>query len=113
MENVDYDALDLGWKIFLTSMNALVLLYTWITNKQKVNAEEISSIKKECNALDDRLIRAEEQIKSMPNHEDIEKLHARINEAAQMLTRMDGKQEEMNHTLRLMHDFMMNKGNGK
>src|SRR5690606_20995952 len=88
---LDYKALAFWLQFVQVAATGLVFLYVWITNRQKANSQAIKEmrddISRELNELDDRLIRVEKDIEHLPTHDDMAKLHARINETGEAIDR--------------------------
>lgn len=107
------------WNFYIQAAQFLLTIggFIWlaISNKQKANASAINSLREavddETEKLGNRLTRLEAQMEHMPGHEDLGDIHSRVNETAQRLTSMEGELKQMNHTIHLMHQHLMNGGN--
>ena len=100
---MDYEQAAFWWNVLLTIAMSVIGLYAWITARQKANRETIDEV-------DIRVVRLEEQIKHMPRKSDMDTLHGRITEVAEVQKRMEGEMHQINHTLRLINDFLIKQG---
>lgn len=113
--DIDYNALDLGWKIFLTAMNAALFIYSIVSNKQKANASSIKAVEhkvdEETEQLGNRITRIEAKLEDLPGHDDLASLHDRVNATAKQVDNIDGRLEGITNILHLIHQSMLNGGN--
>lgn len=112
--DTDYKALSFWLQVGQALITALVFVYVWITNRQKANTAAIETMRdeigSELNDLDDRLIRVEKDVEHQPTHEDIAKLHTRINESSERLKHIDGKLEQIDRTTQMINQYLIDKG---
>lgn len=115
LENIDYKALTFWFQLAQALITGLVFIYLWLTNRQKANTASIEKMRdafnRDLNKLDDRMIRVEKDIEHLPTHDDMAKLHTRVNETAQRLTAVEGELKQINNTLHLMHKHLLSGGN--
>lgn len=111
----DYKALAFWFDLIQVVIMAVIGLYAWLSNRHKANSSSIETMRTELstelNEIDDRLIRVEKDVQHMPTHEDMAKLHSRVNETAQRLTSMEGQLMQINNTVQLMHKHLLNGAN--
>ena len=109
MPEWDFKALS----FFLSVANTLgiffTVIYAHVMNRQKANADSIEVMRKDYNALVTRVAESEKSIEHMPNHEDIAKLNRRVSEVAQGVTKMEGSVAQINNSLQLIHQHLLNK----
>jgi hypothetical protein len=113
---MDYAALDFWWKVAMTAMNVGMGLYLYLVNRNRVTNERIGKLE---TGVDDRLdnhterlARLEQDVRHAPTHDDLKRLHARIDEVNNSLKRLEGEFSGANHTLGLIHEHLL-KGGGK
>lgn len=109
--DIDYKAAAFWFQFLQALITVAVFLYVWVTNRHKANASSIDELSTELNEMDDRLIRIEKDVQHMPTHEDMAKIHSRVNETAQRLTSMEGELKQINNTMQLMHKHLLNGAN--
>ena len=113
--DIDYKAAGFWFQLIQALITVAVFLYVWVTNRHKANASSIESMRTELstelNEMDDRLIRVEKDVQHLPTHEDMARLHSRVNETAQRLTSMEGELKQINNTMQLMHKHLLNGAN--
>ncbi|MCY0966146.1 DUF2730 family protein [Parathalassolituus penaei] len=111
---LDYKALGFWLQLAQAVITGMVFVYVWLTSRQKANTAAIDKLREDLhgsiNALDDRLIRVERDVDHLPTHDDMSKLHTRVNEANENIKEMRGTLGQLNHTLQLMHQHMLNGG---
>ena len=100
---MDYEQAAFWWNVLLTIAMSFIGLYAWITARQKANRETIDEV-------DIRVIRIEEHMKHIPNKREMDTLHRRITEVGEVQKRMEGEMHQINHTLRLINEFLIKQG---
>lgn len=111
--DIDYKAASFWWQVLLTVLNVIGWAYVIVTSKQKTNAKAIDELKDDLSKVKSRVSLTERDIKNMPSHEDMGTLHTRVNEANDKLAEMGGQLTQINHTMHLMHEFLLNGGTKK
>lgn len=110
----DYKALSFWWMVGQTLFVSALALYTWISNRQKANSSAIERLRddltSDLNELDDRVIRVETNILHLPTHEDVGRLHTRINETNESLKHIDGKLTQIDHTTKMINEYLLDRG---
>lgn len=116
-------------QIWLQITNTLVIwiaaLYTYFANRNRVTNERISGLQTALNGrldgmrtdmdhrLDshaDRLGRVEKDLEHAPNHDDLKRIHARMDEVAAAVTGLQGEFKGANNTLHLIHTYLLTGG---
>lgn len=125
LENIDYKAATFWYQFAQGLLTLSMFIYVIVTSKQKANASAIELMRKdnavekkalkdiiddETEVLGNRLTKIETKIELMPSHEDMAKLHTRVNETAQAVTGMQGELKQMNNTLYLIHKELLSGG---
>ncbi|ASP37865.1 hypothetical protein CHH28_03880 [Bacterioplanes sanyensis] len=113
MPELDYRALKFWFDIAQLAVLALFATYTWMLSRYKANESSIVKTKEQLTLsmqkIDERVAHLEAELAHAPSHEDMTVLHSRINEAAQKLTSVQGELKQMNNTMQLMHQHLLNK----
>lgn len=111
---LDYKALPFWWTVGQSVFLAGLYLYTWLSNRQKANTTAIERLRdaltEDLNDLDDRVIRIETIIQHLPTHEDVGRLHTRINETNESLKHIDGKLTQIDHTTKMINEYLLDRG---
>lgn len=114
MEPLDYRALGFWWSLLQGAATGLTVLWVWLTNRQKVNGEAIEKLREgvgqDINSLDRRLISVEKDLQRIPTHQDIAKVHDRINETNETVKNMQGNLKQISRTVGLIHEHLLNGG---
>lgn len=91
-----------------------VALYMYLANKNKVTNERITRLEDDFDvkfdAHADRLARLEEATERAPSHEDLGKLHEKVNTVAQTMHQLVGENRVQSDTLRLILNQITQKG---
>lgn len=58
--------------------------------------------------IDKRLLRVEEGIKHMPTHQDLTRIHSRMDDMNTKLNKIDGVSSSTNHTVSLIQQHLLN-----
>ncbi len=120
------------WGIIFQILQAVltlgVMVYVWVTRRSQVNSSRIDQLEKDINhkidtALKDidehldnhseRLVRAEETIKRMPSTKENGKVHKRIDDLSEGFNHLSGEFKQVNNTLRLIHQYLLDQGGKK
>lgn len=114
---------------WLQITNTLVIwmaaIYTYFANRNRVTNERISALQANLQAriesirgdmdhrLDsqaDRLSRVEKDLEHAPSHDDLKRMHARMDEVAGALHGLQGEFKGASNTLHLIHSYLMTGG---
>jgi hypothetical protein len=106
---LNYKALTFMLSVINTVAIVATIIYAHLMNKQKVNADAIEQTNENHTALNVRVIKVEKAIEHMPSHEDIAKLNRRVGEVAQEVTKLQGTTAQMNNSVQLIHNHLLNK----
>lgn len=112
--DTDYKALSFWLQVGQAVITGLVFVYVWITNRQKANTAAIETMRdeigNELNEIDDRLIRVEKDIEHLPTHEDMAKLHERVNEANENIKHISGQLTQIDYTMKMVNKYLLESG---
>ena len=112
--DIDYKALGFWLQFAQIAFTASAVLYFWLTNRQKANTAAIEHMRKdfnqELNDMDDRLIRVEKDVEHMPTHEDMSKLHQRVNETKEVVDNIHGQLTQIDHTMKMVNQHLIQSG---
>lgn len=130
---MDYDALDFWLKFTNLAVTIGVGIYVWLTNRHRVTNSSITKLredttnginglradtKKDIERLrddfDDRLdknatniARLDEASRHIPTHDDLKRIHARIDEVSGGINRLEGQFVGASSTLNLIHEYLL------
>lgn len=107
---IDYKAAGFWWQVLITVINILGWVYVLMTSKQKDNASAIEEFKKELSEIDTRLTGVEKDIEHLPTHEDMAKLHERVNEANENIKHISGQLTQIDYTMKLVNKYLLESG---
>ena len=111
---MNYAALDFWWKVGITLLNGGLWLYLYLVNRNRVTNERIGNLEDKVDGrLDEhsvRLARLEQDGRHAPTHDDLKRIHNRIDETAKSVARIEGEFAGTNHTLQLIHEYLLNGG---
>lgn len=113
-------------QLLLSIVNTLVIwaaaIYTYLANRNKVTNERITTLQQSLDTnisllrsdmdhrMDghsDRLARVEKDVQHAPTHEDLKRLHKRIDDVASSIAGLEGEFKGANHTLHLIHAYLL------
>ena len=106
------------FKIALQVINMIatfgVGIYVWISTQDKVTNKRISDLEDKVDGRIDnyaeRIARVEQDLSHAPTHEDLKRLHARIDQIDQRLSRMEGEFKTQGDLLRMILSRIAEKG---
>lgn len=116
-------------QMWLQITNTLVIwiaaIYTYMANRNRVTTERINGLQASLQTrieglrsdmdhrMDnhgDRLSRVEKDIQHAPSHDDLKRIHARMDEVSATLSSLQGEFKGANNTLHLIHTYLMTGG---
>lgn len=116
-------------QMWLSVANTLVIwiaaIYTYMANRNRVTTERINGLQASLQTrieglrsdmdhrMDnhgDRLSRVEKDIQHAPSHEDLKRIHARMDQVGETLASLQGEFKGANNTLHLIHTYLMTTG---
>lgn len=113
------------WPVALFLLNALAIWIAWSVRKtigdfvtQKELAESLNNIaharvrehqeaQRELHQIDNRLVHMEERTKHMPSHEDLRRVHKRMDDMNGELQAVASTVRATSHTVNLIHQHLM------
>jgi len=101
MDKPDYDALRFWLDAIQWLFIVALAVWGWIDRGRKDNQGAIKELAQQADALERRLITAEEQMRHSPTHDDIAKLREEY-------AGINSKVDRMAVTLDRIHDYLMN-----
>lgn len=94
-----------------------VALYMYLANKGKVTNSRIGELERDMDgkfdAHADRLARLEQDVRHGPTHDDLKRIHSRIDTISGDIKTLGGEFQGANRTLSLIHEFLLNGGGKK
>ncbi|WP_010324367.1 DUF2730 family protein [Marinobacterium stanieri] len=99
----NYDALKFWLDVVQWVFTIGVMIFVWIDRGRSDNHNLIKQLADRQEALERRLITAEEQMRHLPTHDDIAKLREEY-------SGLNSKVDRMAITLDRIHDHLINKG---
>ena len=118
-ENLDSKALfDIGWKVLSAIIAFVFLVYNWWIQKNKVSSRHIEAAKKECNERiskqdshllehQERLVKIEGRLATMPSHSDLKSLREDIVANGKSTERMIGQMGRMITSLDRLEKYLL------
>lgn len=87
--------------------------YMHLVNKGKVTEDRITRLEQDLDAkLDgqsERLARLEQDARHAPSHDDLKRIHSRIDDVNERIGTLQGEFSGANRTLNLIHEYLLNK----
>ena len=94
-----------AWRFWLDFVQWFFIVglavWGWIDRGRKDNKSDIKELTKHTEALERRLITAEEHLRHSPTHDDIAKLQSQY-------SALDSKLDRVTSTVDRIHDYLMN-----
>ena len=108
---MDYEAWRFWIDIMQAALTAAIGVYVWLVSRTRVNAARIRKLEDDIDGrLDDhdqRLARIESAIVHGPKREDFGKIHARLDEVAGLVARIEGENQAMARNIDLIHQHLL------
>ena len=121
---MDYKQLSFWFDLLQFLIVAAVSVYVWFSNRHRADKKEIQemgiSLQREIRRLDgdvearldehdSRIATAESQIKRLPTHSDIGKIHEKINDVDRMCNHMNGTLEGVKSSVTIIQQHLIRK----
>lgn len=81
--------------------------YTWAANRTKGNKVAIEQVRQQVVHLESRFSTLESQVQHLPGRADVEELHDRITEVANLVSETRGELRGINRTLENIHQSLL------
>lgn len=116
------------WNIGNSAVLTFIAAYTWFTNRDKASRDAIKEVSETVHEVDNRVVALEKTMHSVPRtlqsvanrvtavetsishvpqKAEMNVVHKRITELAQSQNTVQGKVENMDKTLTLIHQFLL------
>jgi len=110
---MDYQSFSFWFGVIQWLTTVGVWIYVWNVNRNRVTDERISALEEHVDTkIDghaDRLARLEQDARHAPSHNDLKRLHQRLDEVNGELKEMRGEFSAANRTLSLIHQHLLEK----
>lgn len=107
---LDYNA----WQFWLTVAvvigNIGVLIYTWVSNRNKAQTKDIKEIKEDVQDVETRVTKLEA---GSISHGDLSKVYDRINDVGKGVSKLEGSINGLQESVGLIHQHLLDSGGGK
>ena len=100
--NIDMEAVRLA----LQAINLIAVVWVALSARDKVSKDALDS---KLAAHADRLTAIERDLKHAPTHDDLKRIHSRLDEVSDDLSKLMGEFKGTAHTLSLIHEHLLNK----
>ena len=111
---LDYPAMKFLLDLIQMVITLLIGLYVWQSNRHRVTNERISELESD---MDERLDKYAERITTLevragaaPTHDDLKRMHKRLDIMNGELQHLSGESSAARRTLDLIHEYLMNNG---
>lgn len=101
--------LEFWWDIIQTAGIGLFAVWAWIVNRTKANQDAITQLADRQDVLEKHLQVTKTEIKHMPDRDDIERLHGRIDQLAKGVNHVEGQLKQINQTLAIIQQYLVQK----
>ena len=108
---MDLDLIRLELKVASMLAAAGVAVYAWFANRGRATNkrldQHISGADKRFDAIEQRVTRLESALEHAPNRGDIGKLHSRLDDVANAVSRIEGENHAMARSLDLINQHLL------
>ncbi len=92
-------------KLGLQAVNLLAVVWLALSARNKVTKDAMDA---KLAAHADRLTAVERDIKHGPTHDDLKRIHSRLDKVCEDFSALSGELKGKGHTLDLIHEFLLN-----
>src|SRR5574337_553821 len=101
--NIDYNALEFWLKASAVTAQGLTFIWLFWINKSKATNASIEDLKQstasKLEKMGLRMERMEAEAKHAPTHEDLKRIHSRLDQSTGAVEKLEGKIDAMHRTL--------------
>lgn len=91
-------------KLLLQVVNLIAVVYLAISGRNRVTKEALDT---KLASFADRLTAIERDQKHAPTHEDLKRIHSRLDDVSEGLSNLVGEFKGTGHTLNLIHEYLL------
>ncbi|MBN9697172.1 MAG: hypothetical protein J0L85_15400 [Zoogloea sp.] len=91
-------------KLLLQAVNLLAVVWLAISGRDKVTKDALDA---KLAAHADRLTAIERDQKHAPTHDDLKRIHSRLDDVSEGLSNLVGEFKGTGHTLNLIHEYLL------
>lgn len=95
--NIDMEAIRLG----LQAINLIAVVWVALSARDKVSKDSLDS---KLAAHADRLTAIERDLKHAPTHDDLKRIHSRLDDVSENMATLVGEFKSAAHILNLLHE---------
>ena len=106
---IDYKAYQFWLAVAVALEGIVVGVYTWVSNRDKAQAEDIKEVKGDLQKLETRVTRLEA---GSISHEDLSKVYDRINDVGNAVSGLDEAITGLRESVGLIHQHLLNSNGG-
>ena len=92
-------------KLGLQAINLLAVMWLGLAARNKVTKDALDA---KLAAHSDRLTAIERDITHGPTHDDLKRIHSRLDKVCEDFSALSGELKGKGHTLDLIHEFLLN-----
>ncbi len=92
-------------KLLLQAVNLFAVVWLAMSARNKVSKEALDS---KLASYGDRLTAIERDIQHGPTHDDLKRIHSRLDKVCEDFSALSGELKGKGHTLDLIHEFLLN-----
>ncbi len=93
-------------KFVLSVINLVAVVWLALSGRNRVTKDALDA---KLSGFGDRLTAIERDQRHAPTHDDLKRIHSRLDEALTGLSSVNGKLEGTNKTLDLIHEHLLNR----
>ena len=111
---MDMEVIKFGFQVIQFLLTGGVMVYVYLVNKDKVTNDRIERLEDDLDEkLDgqgERIAKLETRADGQPTHEDLSKLHEKINTVSKDISNLSGQFIGVNTLLQTIHRHLMKQG---
>lgn len=119
--DLDYKSLSFWWGVLQAMCTAAVFFYAHFKAAGRANAKAIEALRKgtreqftemrgKAHELDTRMHRLEERAANLPTHEDIGRIHTRVDNLGEGQKKLEGIMITVAAQVTLIHETLLHRG---
>lgn len=94
-------------KLGLQAVNLIAVVWLAVSARNKVSKEALDT---KLASYGDRLTAIERDIKHGPTHDDLKRIHSRLDKVCEDFSSLSGELKGKGHTLDLIHEYLLKEG---
>lgn len=108
---MDYYSAKFWFDVAQFTLTSILGVYVWLVNRNRATRSAIDRVDSRVDDIKQQVARLEQDMHHAPGNSEIGEIHQRIDRVGQGVTRMEGEMKQVNKTLYLIQQYLLEGAN--